>query len=181
MLKEYLKKVFNPASAEHQEEVTQMTEQLEQTTPAADNTAVAEMVAQLASQTEQLSTLQASFAALNDKYAAAEAALAASAEAQAMLVTQAAAAKLQARTASLSAIMGDVKGPATAAKLEALDDAAFAVVLDSYAASYEAEEKSDMHQEKGVAADATPVAAVEESAEMKIIKAKQAAARLQNT
>jgi DNA repair exonuclease SbcCD ATPase subunit len=157
MLKEYLKKVFNPASAEHQEEVTQMTEQLEQTTPAADNTAVAEMVAQLASQTEQLTTLQASFAELTTKYAEAEAALAASAEAQAALQA-AAAAKVQAtRAEQLTAIMGDVKGPTTAASLAALDDAAFDVVLASYTQNYEAEEKSEAFTEKGVAADAAPV------------------------
>jgi hypothetical protein len=162
MLKEYLKKVFNTAPADNNEEVTQMTEQLEQTIPAADNTAVAEMVAKLASQTEQLATLQAELASLATKYAAAEAALAASAEAQSMLVAQAAATKMEARTASLSAILGDVKGVETATLLSSLDDAAFEAVRASYAANFEAEAKSEKFTEIGVSAEA--VAPVEKDA-----------------
>lgn len=180
MLKEYLKKVFNPAQAESQEEVVTMTQATEQPVAAADNTAVTEMVAQLASQTEQLTALQAELAAVQSQYDLATAALAQSAEAQATLVANAKAAVLQSRTASLSALMGDVKAPLLAASLETLDDATFATVLSGYAASFAAEEKSDMFVEKGVAAEATPVAEVEESAEMKIIKAQQAAARLQS-
>ena len=181
MLK-HLQKFFTgepvqPALADKKEEV-EMTEIEKATFAAAENKA-AELTVALETAATALAEKEMVFAALAEKYAAAEAALAASADAQAMLVAQAAAAKLEARSASLSAIMGDAKGPSTAAKLASLDDAAFAVVLDSYAASYEAEEKSEMFTEKGVAAEATPVAAVEESAEMKLIKAKQAAARLQ--
>ena len=177
MLKEVMK-YFKPAQATTEKVVTDMTTEKDQVALATDTT-TAELTAQLSTVTEAMTTLQAQFAELTNKYMAAEAALAASADAQAMLVAQAAAAKLATRSTSLSAIMGDVKGPATAAKLEALDDTSFAVVLDSYAASYAAEEKSEMFVEKGVAAEATPVAEVEESAEMKLIKAKQAAARLQ--
>lgn len=179
MLDAIRKKFSKLAQANTQEEVANtMTTEKDQAALVTDNT-TAELTAQLSTVTEAMTALQAQFAELSTKYVAAEAALAASADAQAMLVAQAKASVLASRTASLSAIMGDVKGPSTAAKLEALDDAAFAVVLDSYAASFAAEEKSEMFVEKGVAAEATPVAEVEESAEMKLIKAKQAAARLQ--
>lgn len=153
-----------------------MTEQ-EQATFAAAETKAAELTVALEAAATTLAEKEAAFAALNNKYTAAEAALAASAEAQAMLVSQAKAAVMATRTASLSAIMGDVQGPKTAASLEALADEAFAVVLSSYAANFKAEAES--FKEVGVGADAAPVAVVEESAEMKIIKAKQAAARLQ--
>lgn len=181
MLKE-LKKFFtasadNAASAESQEEV-EMTEQ-DKATFAAAETKAAELTVALDTANAALAEKEAMFAELNSKYAAAEAALAASADAQAKLVEQAAKVKLDERTAKLSAIMGDVKGPTTAEKLSALDDASFAVVLDSYVASFAAEENSPMHREVGVAADATPKEVVEESAEMKKIKAEQAAARLQ--
>lgn len=183
MIKELMKKYFSataeqPAQAT-QEEVVTMTQELEQTKASADNTAVAELVAQLASQTEQMATMQAQMAEMSEKYEAAQAALNASADAQATLLAQAKAKTMASRTASLSAIMGDVKGPLMATSLEALSDDVFATVLSGYAASFEAESKSEMFVEKGVAAEAMPVVAVEESAEMKIIKAKQAA-RLQN-
>lgn len=179
MLKEYLKKVFNPASAETQEEIISMTTEENQVAAmAADNTA--ELTATLNTVTEAMATLQADFAEMKTNYEAAQAALSASAEAQATMVAQAKAKVMTERTASLSAVMGDVKGPMLAASLESLDDATFATVLSGYAASFKAEEKSEMFNEVGVAAEATQVEAVEESAEMKIIKAKQAAARLQN-
>lgn len=176
MLKEVMK-YFKPAQATN-EEVTTMTEQ-EQATFAAAETKAAELTVALEAAATTLAEKEAAFAALNDKYVAAEAALAASADAQAMLVTQAKAAVMAARTEKLSAIMGDVQGPKTAASLEALNDDAFAVVLSSYAANFKAEAES--FQEVGVAATVAPtaVAEVEESAEMKLIKAKQAAARLQ--
>lgn len=175
MLKEVMK-YFKPAQAETQEEIISMTTEENQVAAmAADNTA--ELTAKLETVTEAMTTLQASFAELSQKYEAASAALAQSAEAQATLVANAKATVLQARTASLSAVMGDVKGPLLAASLESLDDATFATVLSGYAVSFEAEAKSEMFNEVGVAAEAKPVV-VEESAEMKIIKAKEAA-RLQ--
>jgi hypothetical protein len=177
MLKELMKKVFNPAQADQEKEVPEMTTQEQQ--PTAANEQLAEMAAALATATETQATMQEQMAELQSKYDLATEALAQSAEAQATLVANAKAAVLASRTASLSAVMGDVKAPLLAASLESLDDATFATVLSGYAASFEAEEKSDMFVEKGVAAEATPVAEVEESAEMKIIKAKQAAARLQ--
>jgi phage FluMu protein gp41 len=161
MIKELMKKFSKPAQATT-EEVNQMTQATEQATASADNPAVADMAAQLASQTAQMTELQVSLAALTEKYAAAEAALAASAEAQAALVAAAEAKVQAARTEKLVAIMGDVKGPQTAASLSALNDEAFEVVLASYAANYEAESKSEMFSEKGVAAEAAPV--VEEDA-----------------
>lgn len=157
MLKELMKKVFNPAQAESQEEVETMTQEKDQALLATDTT-TADLTAQLSTVTESLTTLQASFAELSQKYAAAEAALAASAEAQAALQADAAEKLQAARTKQLVAIMGDVKGPQTAASLASLDDAAFEVVLASYAANYKEEEKSELFQEKGIAAEALPVA-----------------------
>ena len=159
MLKELMKKYFNPASAETQEEV-EMTQETEQTVLAADNTAV-DMAAQLEVAMTTLAAKDAAFTELAAKYAEVEAALAQSAEAQATLVANAKAAVLATRTASLSAIMGDVKGPLLAASLESLDDATFATVLSGYAASFEAEENSEMFSEVGVAAEATPVVEVD--------------------
>lgn len=180
MIKELMKKYFSaeaeqPAKA-NQEEVVTMTQELEQTKASADNTAVAELVAQLASQTEQMEAMQAQMAEMSAKYEAAQSALNASADAQASLVAQAKAKTMAARTASLSAIMGDVKGPLMAASLEALSDDVFATVLDGYAASFEAEAKSEMFVEKGVAAEVKPEAVKEESEEMKLIKAQTNAA-----
>ena len=160
MLDAIRKKFSKLAEANSQEEV--MTTVTEQAPAPADNTAVAEMAAQLASQSEQMTTLQAQFADISAKYEAAGAALAASAEAQATMVAQAAAKVQAARSEKLVAIMGDVKGPQTAASLSALNDEAFEVVLASYAANFEAEASSEMFSEKGVAAEAAPV--VEEDA-----------------
>lgn len=161
MLKELMKKVFNPAQAETQEEVVTMATQEDQTAKLDTDDNTAELTAQLSTVTESLTTLQAQFAELNTKYEAATAALAQSAEAQATLVANAKAAVLADRTDKLSAIMGDVKGPQMAASLESLDDTTFATVLSGYAASFEAEEKSEMFTEKGVAAEAKPVVEVD--------------------
>jgi len=138
------------------EEVVSMTTEKDQVALATDIT-TAELTAQLSTVTEAMTTLQAEFAELSTKYAAAEAALTASAQAQEMLISQAKAAKMEARTASLSAVMGDVKGPQMAVALESLGDDAFATVLSGYAASFEAESKSEMFSEKGVSAEAAPV------------------------
>ena len=156
MLDAIRKKFSKLAEANTPKEVV-MTQETEQAVAAADNTAVAEMVAQLATQSEQMTTLQAQFAEMSQKYAAAEAALAASTDAQAELVAQAAAKVQAVRSEKLVAIMGDIKGPKTAASLSALNDEAFEVVLASYAASYEAEATSEDFTEAGVAAEAAPV------------------------
>jgi hypothetical protein len=156
MLK-HLQKFFQPAQAETQEEVvTTMTTEKDQVALATD-TPTAELTAQLGTVTEAMTALQAQFAELYTKYVAAEAALAASADAQAALVAAAEAKVQAARTEKLSAIMGDVKGPQMAASLKTLDDTAFETVVSGYAASYEAEEKSEMFVEKGVSAEALVV------------------------
>lgn len=153
-------KFIKPAQATTKE-VDSMTTEKDQAALVTDNT-TAELTAQLSTVTEAMTALQANFADLSTKYDLATAALAASADAQAMFIAQAKAAVMASRSASLSAIMGDVQGPKTAASLESLNDAAFAVVLESYSANFEAESKSPMFQEKGVGADAAPV--VEEDA-----------------
>jgi hypothetical protein len=159
MLK-HLQKFFKPASADNTEEVP-MTEQ-DKATFAAAETKAAELTVALETAATTLAAKEAAFAALTTQYDIATAALAQSAEAQAALIANAKAAVMTARTEKLSAIMGDVQGPKTAASLESLDDAAFAVVLSSYAANFAAEARSAMFVEKGVAAEAAPV--VEEDA-----------------
>ena len=158
MIKALMKKISKPAQATTEE--VEMTEQ-EKATFAAAETKAAELTVALEAAATTLAEKEAAFAALTEKYNAAEAALAQSAEAQATLVANAKAAVLTARTEKLSAIMGDVKGPQTAVSLESLDDEAFATVLSSYAANFEAESKSGMFSEKGVAAEAAPVEEVD--------------------
>lgn len=158
MLDAIRKKFSKLAQANTQEEiVTTMTTEKDQAAELVTDNTTAELTAQLSNVTEAMTALQGNFAALQSKYDLATAALAQSAEAQATLVANAKAAVLTARTEKLSAIMGDVQGPKTAASLESLDDEAFAVVLSSYAANFEAESKSEMFSEKGVAAEAAPV------------------------
>lgn len=159
MLK-HLQKFFNGDKTLSQEEVP-MTDQ-EKAALAAAELKTAELSAALEVITASLSEKDAALASLTTKYEAATAALAQSADAQATLVANAKAKVLASRTASLSAIMGDVKGPQVAVSLESLDDSTFATVLNSYANSFEAESKSEMFVEKGVAAEAKPV--VEEDA-----------------
>lgn len=159
MLDAIRKKFSKPAQATTEEVVTNMTTEKDQAALVTDNT-TADLTAQLSNVTEAMTALQAQFAEMSTKYALAEAALAASADAQATLVASAKAAVLQSRTASLSAIMGDVKGPLLAASLESLNDETFATVLSGYTASFEAEASSDEFKEIGVAAEAAPVAEV---------------------
>ncbi len=151
MLK-HLRKFFNAtevditlASANQQEELQTMTDQEKAALKAAEDKS--------AELSTALEAANASIAELTNKYEAVQAALSQSAEAQATLVANAKTATLTARTASLSAIMGDTKGPLMATSLESLDDAAFAVVLSGYSANFEAEAKSKMFQEAGVSAD----------------------------
>lgn len=160
-------KFINGSEDPQLKEVISMTTEKDQTALVTDST-TAELTAQLSTVTESLATLQASFAELTAanaeltaQYDAAQAALAASADAQATLVAQAKAKVLEARTASLTAVMGDIKGPQMAASLESLDDATFATVLSGYVASFEAEENSEMFTEKGVAAEVPPVVEVD--------------------
>lgn len=155
MLK-HLQKFFNGSVDPSQKEVEHMTDQEKAALKAAEDKS-AELSTALETATASFAEQAEAFKELTTKYEAAQAALSASTEAQATLVAQAKAKVMAERTASLSAVMGDVKGPATAAKLESLDDAAFAVVLDSYAASFEAEAASPMFKEQGVAAEAPAV------------------------
>lgn len=149
MIKELMKKFSKPAQATT-EKVPEMTTQEQQ--PTAANEQLAEMAAALATATEIQTAMQEQLAALQSKYDLATAALAQSTEAQAALIANAKAAVMTSRTASLSAIMGDVKGPQMAASLESLSDETFATVLSGYAASFEAESKSSMFTEAGVSA-----------------------------
>lgn len=136
------------ASAEHNEEVTKMTEEKDQAiTLATDNTAVVELTANLASVTEAFATLQS-------QYAEAVAALAEVEVAKTALVADAKAVQMAARKEKMEATIGTEKAPAVLASLESLDDATFATVVGAMASSFETESKSEMFTEAGVSAEA---------------------------
>jgi hypothetical protein len=169
MLKEIMKKVFKPASAETQEEV--MTTETDKANLAIDNTTVAELTANLASVTEAMATLQGSFAELSTKYESAQAALNASEAAQALLATQAATARLEARTSAITASVGTSQLEAMLTATNGMDDAAFDTIIGAMAKSFKAEANSPMFKEVGIAAE---VEAVEEDP-VKRLAAKLAA------
>lgn len=157
MLKEVMK-YFKPAQADSQEEVTSMTTEKDQALLATDiTTTTAELTAQLSTVTESLTTLQASFAELQTQLEAAQAVSAALEADKAALVAEDATKVAATRLTKLEAVLGTEKAPVMLASLSGLDEASFETVLSGMAATYEAEAKSEMFQEKGVAAEAAPV------------------------
>lgn len=155
-----LQKYFNPASAEKQEEVTEMTTQEDQAALAADKTAVAELTANLASVTEAMATMQVELADVKAKYEAAQAALNASEAAKTLLAEQAAKARLEARTAAITEAVGTSQLESLLAATDSMDDAQFNIIVGAMAKSFENEAKSAMFQEAGLSND-TPVVEVD--------------------
>jgi hypothetical protein len=100
----------------------------------------------------------------------AEAAEAAAAQAAA----EAAAAKLNARKEKIVAAVGTERADALMAATQALDDAAFDAIVSAMSLSVQIEAKTGMFAEVGATADANAAAPIEESPEMKILKAKYA-------
>jgi len=99
----------------------------------------------VASLTSQLAEAKSSL----EKYAE----LAAQAEAaQAEMIAQAVAAKNEARMSQLSHAVGDVKAAALFGSFGNVDDASFAVLVESMQMNLDKEAKSEMFQEKGVEA-----------------------------
>ena len=150
-----------------------------------DKTTLEEMQAQLSAYTEQVTTLQASVeeaasmkasleALMGEKETALTEALAQVAKLEGEKVEQ----KLQARKDKLSAVMAADKVEAVSASLSALDDAAFDVVLGSYAAQAKAVESSEMFNELGDAGAEAP--AVVEKPKANATTDAAIAARLQN-
>lgn len=177
-MKQMFKKLFagqpaQLAQADHQEESPNMAEQELQASAAADKTV--DLSAQLATATEALAAASNHITELTAKHDALVASLSAF-EAEKLAAAEAAKATLLAsRGSKLEAILGSVKAPAALAKLSALDDATFEAVTSMMSETYEAEKESPMFKEAGVDAKAETLSVDEESAEMKTIKAKQAA------
>lgn len=91
---------------------------------------------------------------------------------KANLIAQAAAQKAASRKEKVVAAIGTEKAEGLLAATENLDDAAFEAVVSALAGSIEAEAQTNLFKEEGVAAEADAGKVVEESKEMKILKAK---------
>lgn len=169
MLKEYFKKVFNPASAETQEEDVSMTTETQAAVVAneASTKVIATLTAQLATVTEQLTTLQSQLAEVSAKAEAAQAALDASEAAQAALAAQAVEKRLQERTKAVEAAVGTEAAPALLAATEDLSDEKFNTIVSAMAASADKEATTDAFKEVGASAE-TPTPVVEVDAVQKL-------------
>lgn len=137
-----------PASAETQKEV-EMTVEEKATADA--------MAAQLKAQAADIEALTEMLGELSTKFAAANEALLTAEKSKADLVADVAAKKLAARKEKVVAIAGTEKAEAFMANAESFSDEQFEAVVGLMAASFEAEAKSPMFNEKGVAAEAPAV------------------------
>ncbi len=160
----------NPASADNNEEVEMTVEQ--KATADAMAAQLKEAQTTLTSQAADLEALTDLVAELSSKFEAAQAALSASEQSKADLVADTFAKKMVARKEKVTAIAGTIKAEEFMTTAEAFSDEQFDAVVGLMAASFDAEAKSPMFNEKGVAAEATPV---EEDA-VKRLAAKMAAA-----
>lgn len=144
-----------------------------------DNKAPVELSSDMEAVVAELSTIKASFAeqatqvaSLMTQLEAAQTALAEVEAAKAALATEAKNKQLEARKQRVEAAIGEAKAPAMLTATEQLDDAQFEAIVSAMAASFDAEADSPAFKEAGVSAKAE-APEVEESLEMKIIKAKQ--------
>jgi hypothetical protein len=156
MLK-HLQKYFKPAVQAAIQEEVEMTETTEATALATAAT-IAELTASLEQATAALATKEDAFVAMAAQVEKMSAALAASETAQAEFAAQAKAVVIAARKEKLEAVLGTIGAAPVLASLEGADDTTFNTVLSAFAVNREAESKSEMFQEKGVAATVeTPV------------------------
>ena len=153
MLERFMKKFTNPASADQEKEVIDMTTTHEANAQAAAAT-IAELTASLEQANATLASKDSVFAEMTSKIEQMTAALAASETATAELAAQAEAKVQSERTAKLAVVIGTVKAPEMTASLKGLDDAAFDLVVSSMSANLTEEAKSAMFTETGVAAEA---------------------------
>lgn len=164
------KKYFNTASAETQEEVL-MNEEDKQTLAAAE-TRTADLVAQLASATETLEATKTALAVLTAQHTEMKAAFDASEEAKQTLAATLADKRVKARTEAITAAVGTSQLAVVLAATDALPDEQFNTIVSAMAKSFEAEAKSAMFQEAGIAASADANKVTEVSSEMKILQKK---------
>jgi DNA repair exonuclease SbcCD ATPase subunit len=141
---------------------------------ASSETALADAAAQLQEVSTALETAVAAVAEADAKAAGLQAQLEAVNAEKIAAEAEAAAKRLTARKEKIEAAVGTSKSDALMAATESLDDAAFDAVVSALSLSVDAEGKTGMFKEVGVAAEAD-AAKVEESAEMKILREKYSA------
>lgn len=122
----------------------------------------------LAGFTEQSAQLDAALA----KVVSLEAQMQQFADAKAQAEATAKQVKMDARLASLSKEVGDERAKNVLAATEALDDAQFEAIASALKLSADTEAKSALFTEQGANEEVSADARNEESAEMKLIKAK---------
>jgi len=120
---------------------------------------------QLTESSEALAKVVAHAESLEAKVAALEAE-------KATTVATAEAKRLAARKEKIVEAVGTARADALMAATEALDDTAFDAVVSALKLSVDTEAKSEMFKEVGAAAEVDAAKVTEESAEMKILKAK---------
>lgn len=126
-------------------------------TPAVDKELAAQLTqaqATLATQSEELAALTKMVGELSAKFEQTNAALEASEATKAALVAEATAKRLATRKEAIVAAVGTSKADSLMAATESLDDTQFNAIVGAMAASFEAEAKSKMFTEAGVAAEA---------------------------
>lgn len=124
----------------------------------------------------KLEEAAAALAEMTAKFEAAQAELATLAAEKAEMVANARAVKLAARKEKVVAAIGTEKADGLMLATEGLDDAAFEAVVSALAGSVDAEAKTELFSEVGVAAEADAAKVVEESEEMKLLKQKYSGA-----
>jgi hypothetical protein len=125
----------------------------------------------------QLADAISALAEMTSKFEAAEAALATIAAEKTALEVAAAVAKASARKVQVEAAIGTEKAAGLLLATEGLDDVSFDKVVAALAGSVDAEAKSTLFQEVGATGVVDAAKIVEESAEMKILKAKYPGAK----
>lgn len=126
----------------------------------------------LASQAADMQALTEMVEELSAKFEQAQAALAVSEQTKADLIVDAKTKQFEARKAVVEAAVGTGKADALMLATEQLDDAQFNAIVSAMAMSFDNESKSLMFKEVGVSASTDATEVQEESAEMKLLKAK---------
>lgn len=130
--------------------------------------------AAMAEAAEKVTGLQAELADMAAKLAEANAALASAETAKVAAAAEAAAAKLSARKEKLVAALGTERADALMKVTEGMEDAAFDAVISALGVAASVEAEDPMFNEAGVDAKADAGKVVEESKEMKILRAQYA-------
>lgn len=132
----------------------------------------AEFEAGIATLTADFSAAQSALTEMTANFEAAQAALNALTAEKAEMAVKAEAAKFTARKEKVVSAIGTEKADGLMLATQGLDDAAFDAVVSALAGSVDAEAKTGLFKEVGVAASADTTKIVAESAEMKIINKK---------